>query len=256
MSAVATTAERSRAKRLRRALRRGVVLAPDDAAWLDAYTSARAGSGSAERATEVILPSVAAEPAPTPDAPRADASRTDPPIGEAEQMPSGASPPDLRIIHGGKADDWAPVKFGPPGTSSATPLAPTAPPPSAAPLAACNVENCPECKMVRGAKTCGTTGKLVWPPMSPEGAEGMARAFFFGFRAFYKWLRKKDAPPATDDDVRKLGKALAEIAYRRASVIGSFDDVFMLVGACVAYGAKVMAAEASERASANVKGAA
>lgn len=79
---------------------------------------------------------------------------------------------------------------------------------------------------MRGAQVCGETGRKVWPPMSEEGAEALAGTILAIIGLAIRFFRpdRRLIPPSKEER-KQLGGALREMALRRASWMGAFDDL-------------------------------
>ena len=92
--------------------------------------------------------------------------------------------------------------------------------------AACGIVDCPRCRAVDNAPVCGTTGLKVYPRMSEESGKALAGVALtvttIVARLFGRVFK------ATEHDTKALGKALAEVIYRRAGWTGAVDDIIAL----------------------------
>lgn len=207
----------SRAKRIRA---KGASATPDDAAWLAQYERdhPRVGGRRVAPADKPAGPSTSPAPAPAP---------------------SPAVAPATPAAQGLVALDFAARPPGADGAAPATPAAaaPAAPAPATPATPVCAIPNCPRCKVKGGGQRCAVTGEVVYPRMSPEGAEAMARMLLIGWSFLVIKLIRADgrAVPPNDAEARLMGRALAEIAWRRASWIGAFDDLIMFGAAMTMY---------------------
>lgn len=98
--------------------------------------------------------------------------------------------------------------------------------------------DCPRCRARQGGIVCTSTGDVVWPKMTVEGARGMARALLTGIAVLARMFGRDVSPPS-DVEVNQVGDALREVIYRRASAAGAGDDVWALAFALGAFGARV-----------------
>lgn len=106
------------------------------------------------------------------------------------------------------------LDFGDPATAPSTSMT----------HAACTIPDCPKCKMRASMLVCGTTGELVAPRMTEDGARGLAAAIL-GACSFIARLFGRHVSPQADE-VRALGRAIREAAYRRSAAwASSYDDV-------------------------------
>lgn len=183
-----TTAERSRAKRVRAAERRGEA-SEVDIAWLRAYEAPRAGQVGSE-------PSDAPRERPTTVEP--DASGTWVPI---DDEPEPAEPPPPKEEHRDPDIGPAPTK--------------------------CTIPKCPACegRNKPGPQRCATTGELVWPPLSMSAARGMAGGFFWVLGIAMKfWHKTPDIVEPTTIERDELARAIIEITRRRWGALAAVDD--------------------------------
>jgi len=105
----------------------------------------------------------------------------------------------------------------------------------------CNIPDCPACKQQRGALICQATNKKVWPPMSEAGAKALAGFLFFivgRVIAFFRPDKRYVVPSDAERD--QFAAALREVALRRASWIGAFDDLMAAVFALTRYGSRAL----------------
>lgn len=204
--------DRSRAFRLRK-LRDSGRISADQRAWLESYE--RGLTRTPVKAP--VWPASAAQRWPT-QPPKEAAPE---PVKPATP-PSGSAPaPEMRVIDFGTP---APAGAAPP-PSGAAPAAPAGVPHAIG--ATCTIEDCPACKTSSGAKTCGITGRKVYPPMSAIGSRGTAGALIFVIGLVIKLFREdKRLIQPTPQEVDDLAEALREISFRRANWLGAGDDLF------------------------------
>lgn len=232
----ATNAEKQKAKRLRK---REGALTPTERAWLDSYeqrvkpqqrTEQRKASWPAMNWTAPAAAPAPAAPAPVSKSPEAIQLDLSGPMVSFDAVPSPspqAPPPP------------SPQAPAPPPASSSTELAP--PPPLPLTGQQCQIPHCP-CKSNLGGQVCITTGKLVWPPMDPAAAEGVARGILSGIAFLGSFLREdRRVIKHTADDVRTLGRAIQIMQTRRANWVGAIDDIIMIVAVVFAFGSRVLA---------------
>lgn len=69
----------------------------------------------------------------------------------------------------------------------------------------------------------------MWPPMSEDGAQAMAGMLLGLIGLAARFFRDdKHLVKPTQDEIRRLGRAIRETALRRASWMGAFDDLLAL----------------------------
>lgn len=223
----ASTKDRSRAARLRRAVRAGRELSADDRAWLETYEASR--SRKPKRSDAPPEPSAA----PVQTAPQTPSA---PPSPGPEPAPQPAEPAEPA--------DYIPIPVLGPEEPEKPPEAEPAKPDDGG----CKIPDCPKCKTVRGAQICATTGERVWPRMTPGGARAMASIILGIIGAAVRLFRAdRQFIPPTKEERDDLAKAIEEVAYRRASWMGAFDDLLALGWALSAYGGRAMRAPSKER---------
>lgn len=110
----------------------------------------------------------------------------------------------------------------------------------------CSIPDCPACKQHHAGAICGTTGRTVWPPMSAEGAEAMARGLLFLIGMAIRLFRadRQHVKP-TEREIKDLGRGIREVSLRRANWLGRFDDLFMIAGALGGYAIRAINAPAA-----------
>jgi hypothetical protein len=195
-----TSTERAKATRIRRRLASGDIR-DGEANWLDDYERRTSGA-----------PSRRAPPPPT--------SAPAPALAPA---PASTPTQDSGMVE---------LDFSSPGTASGDGTETGSP----SPQPKCTIANCPACKQESGALVCGSTGKRVWPPMSEAGAKAMASLVLAGLAFCLRFMREdRRIIPPTDREREQLAKAIREVAHRRASWVGAFDDLFALAFSLGAY---------------------
>jgi len=105
----------------------------------------------------------------------------------------------------------------------------------------CTIKDCPRCTGMNGVQACGITGKPVYPRMTEDGARGMAGALL-GLLTFAARLWGRELAPPPQAEIDQLGRALAEVAYRRAGWASGWDDLFALTFALGGFALRVRAA--------------
>jgi hypothetical protein len=205
-----TPASRSRAHRLRNLSRRP--LTDEERAWLIEYDAIVASNKRA--------PSL---PAVSDDTPQA---RLDRAIADARQ-PAQASQPSS-----------AEVPIAPWSGSS---IAPVEARDDASHASSCSIKDCPACAKKRGegdagVQICAATGDRVYPPMSDVGARLLAGAILAMVGIAIRMLRAdRQLVAPTAKETADFGLAIREVARRRASWMGAYDDLTALVGTGAVY---------------------
>lgn len=224
---VHTNADRNRASRYRKmAGGRHGLRAPTDAerAWLAQYEASRDPK-------HMTPPQRHAAPyqAPPPASPPTVEAPTSP--GPSMVPAPGPAAPRTPDPHAAPPD-WTVIDFGTPEGPRQTSL--------------CSIPDCPACRAATGPATCGVTGRRVWPPMSEAGAEGLARILLGLIGVVARVVRKEPVPPPTDRDVKQVARALREVALRRASWVGAFDDLIALGAGVTMYTRRALTEKASD----------
>jgi hypothetical protein len=240
----ATNAEKQKAKRLRK---REGALTPTERAWLDSYeqrVKPQARTEARKRGWGIVAPPTEQPLDPRPsiqiDRERADRERAPlTPIALDLSQPLvalDAPPPAAPAAPSPPLSPPASATV-PPAPSSSNALAPVPPPTGQT----CQIPHCP-CKSNLGGQVCLTTGKIVWPPMDPEAAQGVAKGILTGIAFLGSFLREdRRVIKHTADDARTLGRAIQIMQTRRANWVGAIDDIIMIVAVVVAFGSRVMA---------------
>jgi hypothetical protein len=108
------------------------------------------------------------------------------------------------------------------------------------PHAACDIKDCPRCRAVDNAPVCATTGLKVYPRMTDDAAAALAGVGLAVVTIVARIFGR--AYKANESDVKRLGRALAEVIYRRSGWTGSVDDILALGFVVMGIGTAVMRA--------------
>lgn len=231
----ATSAERTKATRLRRLRSAGTIGGPDRA-WLDAYESERAARksiGVAPASTSGFDPDGGGidTRAPNPQHEKLVPIFVDPEVrpphdGDDEHEDDGYDEREHDDDDDGDDDDGRPSK--PQCPIEHDPAFPN---------------GCPACRGFKGGKICGPTGRRVFPPMDDDGAEGFASFILTLIGAAVKFFRddRRFIPP-TAEEKRRFARALKKIAARRewAMWMGAIDDLVGAARSIGGYGARAL----------------
>lgn len=207
-----TNAERQKARYIKERLALGKATA-EQRAWYARYKPDRTDAPVPPPPRQAAPP----RPVPPPVEHVAPAHHVAPEPPPAEHRPEPPPP---------TANGWEPIPDWGAKPENTAPLAP---------VSTCSIPDCPACRAATGPAICGTTGKRVWPPMSEAGAEGMAKGLLFIIGLVASVIRKEPVPPPTDRDIKQVGRALREVALRRASWVGAFDDLIALTAGISGY---------------------
>lgn len=223
--------DRNRAFYLRKKQRSGIELSLDEVQWLDDYNGSKKGrvvstaTGHASTATGHASALGARAREDETGAP--EGAPSNPPMGGAQNAAEARS----RVQQG-----WGEVRR----LESPSQPAPVQGQASAT-TGHCDIPDCPKCKAVAGAMTCGVTGENVWPPMSIEAAESMAAGLLYVLAIAFRFVRRDKAYIApTDDEKRRLAMGIREMQIRRVSWFGAVSDLTLVGGALAGYSMRAM----------------
>lgn len=87
--------------------------------------------------------------------------------------------------------------------------------------------DCPGCRgAASGGRVCVTTGNRVFPPMTLDGARGLAQIVLNFIGLIVRFVRDdKRLIVPTDPEIDALAEAIREMCHRRASWVSAIDDL-------------------------------
>lgn len=206
---IKSPADRSKASRIRRKIREGLA-SSEERAWLESYE----GSRRAKPTGPPAPPSPPTPPSsPTPPSPPAPPSS---PTSQPPPTPAAAQ----RAAEG-----------------NLVPLAPfTAPPPQPAIASVCSIPDCPACRRREPGQICEVTGKRVWPPLSREASQALAKLILNGLGFVIRLLRAdKYTVDPTNAEINALALGLRAAQEKYFGALSSIEDVVLLVGTIGSY---------------------
>lgn len=102
----------------------------------------------------------------------------------------------------------------------------------------CQIKDCPACAAAEGrdaGQVCGTTGEVVYPPISDETARIFALVFLIVIGIFISLKTKKEPVPPNDNEAKLLAKPIKNLAYKHMNSLGKNDDLMQLIAFSGAY---------------------
>lgn len=90
--------------------------------------------------------------------------------------------------------------------------------------------DCPGCNGAGGGITCTTSGRTIYPKMRKTSARLWAKTIFAFIKLGVEFLEGEEVPKPMKEEVDDFADAIADLVYRRFSVLGSFDDITATAG--------------------------